>query len=71
MASQQERKKIVMTSEEAWKELRDLERDGKKKFTEPQKRAMEYAMVLMASKHMSDIADRNALRDKARKVPSG
>ncbi len=53
-----------MTSEEAWKELRDLERDGKKKFTERQKRAWEFGMVLAAQKHMEDISDKKALTAK-------
>ena len=37
-----------MTSEKAWKTLKDLRYNGKKKFTEPEKRAIEYAMTVIA-----------------------
>ena len=39
-----------MTAEKAWKCLKELRYDGKKKFTEDQKRAIEYSMTVIAER---------------------
>ena len=38
-----------MTSEQAYTTIKDLRNNGKKKFTELEKRALEHALVLIAT----------------------
>ena len=47
-----------MTSEEAYGTIKDLRNNGKKKFTDLEKRALEYAMVMIAQKVGEDVLNR-------------
>ncbi len=47
-----------MTSEKAWKCLKDLRYNGKKKFSEDEKRAIEYAMTVIAERVGEELLSR-------------
>ena len=47
-----------MTSEQAYVTIKTLRENGKKKFTETEKRALEYAMVMIAQKVGEDVLNR-------------
>ncbi len=57
MASIKEREKN-MTSKQAYVTIKDLRNNGKKKFSEIEKRALEHALVLIAQQGFEEMLSR-------------
>ena len=57
MANRKKGKKI-MTSEQAYATLKNLRGNNKKKFTDEEKRALEYAMVMIAQQVGEEVLSR-------------
>ena len=48
----------AMTSEQAYTTIKELRQNGKKKFSDEEKRALEYAMVMIAQRVGEEVLSR-------------